>query len=357
MHLNSIETPEVGSARPGPNDFLFSLFDSYLRGPDGRYTLPTDSESYRRPGRSNVESPTPAQTNDSPPTAHTGQDTGSDNVADLCHSDRNNGIELSGYDLPSSARTIDRRAKEAPHATLNRSQSTLQPSFVGESWYASYVMRCYAPGHTSLHRPIVDCNQTVQKVSLDTQKQSSPKRSLPPRERTELLDLPPPALMDRLIKAYFDRFHAFCPILAKKSFLASLRDGSLSGTLLRSVLFVASLHCDLEILHLMGHSTRLDANHDLFNKASALFNEDRESDRTNMVLSSYLLHYWFGNPTSYRDSHWWLAAAIRSAQCMGYHRSTKNSQLPPEEKSRWKRIWWCLYVSQKPFVVSLEGRG
>jgi hypothetical protein len=118
----------------------------------------------------------------------------------------------------------------------------------------------------------------------------------------------------------------------------------MSGTLLRSVLFVASLHCDLEVLHLMGHSTRLDANQDLFTKASASFDIDRESNRMHMILSSYLLHYWFGNPTAYRDCHWWLAAAIRSAQCTGYHRSTSNSQMPPEERRRWKCIWWCLYV-------------
>jgi hypothetical protein len=155
--------------------------------------------------------------------------------------------------------------------------------------------------------------------------------------------------MDRLIHAYFDRFHTFCPIVGKEPFAASLHDGTVSGTLLRCVLFVASLHCDVEILHVMGHSTRLDANSDLFNKASTSFDEDTQSDRTSMVLSSYLLHYWFGNPTSYRDAHWWLAAAIRSAQCMGYHRSTKDSQMPPQERLRWKRIWWCLYVSEKRF--------
>lgn len=155
--------------------------------------------------------------------------------------------------------------------------------------------------------------------------------------------------MDRLVEAYFERFHAFCPIVNKKSFLSELPDGRISGALLRSVLFVASLHCDMEILHLMGHSTRLTANDDLFTKASAAFDADRESDKISMVLASYLLHYWFGNPTTYRDAHWWLAAAIRSAQCMGYHRSTRNTQLPAAEKSRWKLVWWCLYVSDQRF--------
>nr|RBQ89578.1 hypothetical protein FVER53263_05712 [Fusarium verticillioides] len=227
-----------------------------------------------------------------------------------------------------------------------------QPSVVGESWYASYVMRGYTPGHNSVHRLIGDCNETVQSVTRDTRRDSVCSRPTIPREKTTLSDLPSPDLVDRLIKVYFNRFHTFCPILGKKYFLASLEDGTISATLLRSVLFVASLHCDREVLHLMGYSTRWDANNALYNKASAAFDADRESSRTHMILSSYLLHYWFGSPTAYRDCHWWLAAAIRSAQCTGYHRSTRNSKMTPEERSRWKRIWWCLYVRDRQIAIS-----
>lgn len=243
--------------------------------------------------------------------------------------------------------TITRPSSDQ-HASPNA-----QPSVVGESWYASYVMRGYTPGHNSVHRPIGECNETVQSVTRDTRRESVCSRPSLPLEKTGLADLPSPDLVDRLIKVYFDRFHAFCPILGKKYFLSSLDDGAMSGTLLRSVLFVASLHCNPEVLHLMGYSTRWDANNALYNKASAAFDADRESSRTHMILSSYLLHYWFGSPTAYRDCHWWLAAAIRSAQCTGYHRSTKNSKMSPEERSRWKRIWWCLYVSKYSMIASI----
>lgn len=214
-------------------------------------------------------------------------------------------------------------------------------------------MRGYKPGHSSFHRPIDDCNETVQSVTRDAVQPRSPTRPAPSRDRTAALsDLPAPDLLDRLIRAYFDRFHAFCPILEKKSFFSAFADGSVSGTLMRSILFVASVHCDMEVLHLMGFSTRLDANDHLHTRASASFDADRESDRTSMVLASYLLHYWFGDPTTYRDVHWWLAASIRSAQCMGYHRSTRNTQMPPAEKSRWKRVWWCLYVRDRQISLS-----
>ncbi|KAF4415227.1 Cutinase transcription factor 1 beta [Fusarium acutatum] len=242
--------------------------------------------------------------------------------------------------------TITRPASDQ-HASPNA-----QPSVVGESWYASYVMRGYTPGHNSVHRPIGECNETVQSVTRDTRRESVCSRPPLPREKKNLTDLPSPELVDRLIKVYFERFHAFCPILDKKYFLGSLEDGTISGSLLRSVLFVASLHCDSEVLHLLGYSTRWDANNALYNKASTAFDADRESSRTHMILSSYLLHYWFGSPTAYRDCHWWLAAAIRSAQCTGYHRSTRNSKMSPEERSLWKRIWWCLYVRDRQIAIS-----
>ncbi|KAH7234530.1 fungal-specific transcription factor domain-containing protein [Fusarium solani] len=326
---------------------LSSDFNS--RGPDGRYTYQDDNESHQGLSVANSEPPAPPSIITQPPD----RDAAScdDTAADSRHPDGIDRNDPFDSELPSEVTTPNERPR-VPHTQNPTSPSTVQPSFVGESWYASYFMRGFAPGCTSFHRPIDDCNQTVQNVSRDTPRQNCPRRSPQPRGRTELSDLPRPDLMDRLIHAYFDRFHTFCPIVGKEPFAASLHDGTVSGTLLRCVLFVASLHCDVEILHVMGHSTRLDANSDLFNKASTSFDEDTQSDRTSMVLSSYLLHYWFGNPTSYRDAHWWLAAAIRSAQCMGYHRSTKDSQMPPQERLRWKRIWWCLYIRDRQTSLS-----
>ena len=327
--------------------------DEPLRGADGRYTLSGEEGSQLSPAESNIEVSTPFQRISPNSTGANQHGDGLAGIVDMSEgptgpSDRASS-QPSIEGSPQRNIAPPRQPQKPWYAQQTGPQTTTaattaRPSFVGESWYASYVMRGYKPGHTSLHRPFDDLNETVQSVTRDAARSNSLERPRPSRERADLTDLPPPNLTDRLIKAYFDRFHTFCPILVKGSFFSTLSDGSISGTLLRSVIFVASLHCEMEVLHLMGYSTRLEANNDLFTKASGSFDADRESDRTNMVLSSYLLHYWFGNPSTYRDAHWWLAAAIRSAQCMGYHRSTRNTQMPPEEKSRWKRIWWCLYV-------------
>lgn len=247
-----------------------------------------------------------------------------------------------------------------------RQSTTAQPNIVGESWYASYVMRGYKPGHASFHSPINDCNETVQStVAGDDAHLSGGEIASAPaldrgsdNEHTERTsrpsdtstagrshDLPPLRLLNRLVEAYFARFHVFCPILQRPLFLAALAAGQVSMTLVRSVLFVGSVHCDMETIHHLGHASRIEANSALHDRATAAFDTDRESDRTSMVLASYLLHYWYGSPASYRDFHWWIAASIRSAQCMGYHRSTGSTRMPPEDKARWRRVWWCLYVS------------
>ncbi|KAF4453774.1 hypothetical protein F53441_3600 [Fusarium austroafricanum] len=298
------------------------------RGPNGRYILIPDAQSHH---------------NSNTPSIHGTSDQELPELVDAADT----------TSTPQEEQTSRNEGRSSTD-TVNMAPSDhdASPTVVGESWYASYVMRGYTPGHTSFHRPIGDCSETVQNVSRDTRRECVSNRTPVSQQKPDLSDLPPPELVDRLIKVYFERFHTFCPILRKKYFFASLQDGSMSATLLRSVLFVASLHCNMEVIHLMGHATRWDANSTLYNKASASFDADKESSRTHMILSSYLLHYWFGSPTAYRDCHWWLAAAIRSAQCTGYHRSTKNSKMSPEERSRWKRIWWCFYVRDRQIAIS-----
>ena len=151
--------------------------------------------------------------------------------------------------------------------------------------------------------------------------------------------------MRRLIEVFFSHFHVYFPILDKSSFILSVEDGSVSITLLRSVLFVGSTQCAPEIYHLLGFSTRNDAGDELFGMAKASFDSDSTSDRTNLLQSCFLLHYWWGQPTAFKDSLWWFTVAIRSAQCMGMHKTTRNSSLSKDTQILWKRIWWCLYVS------------
>lgn len=317
------------------------------RGADGRYILPDPNEpqSSASPSTTDGDGSKSKAENLLNPTKSAHEAEVPINLAKLVGADHDQD-SLSGED------TLDKLPTGQDHSddSTSRPRDESKANFVGESWYASYVLSASGTGHAELHRPIERREQSIlhastgQTIADDTQARR--KKSVP------MADLPPQHLTERLLEAYFKRFHCLVPILEKAPFLSSIRDGTVSMTLLHSVLFVASIHCDPEVYHLMGYSTRVDAEDDLFSKACASFDADRESDRTTMILASFLNHYFFGRPSEYRDSLWWLGNAIRSAQCMGYHRSTINSRMPARDKAQWKRVWWCLYMRDRQVCLA-----
>jgi hypothetical protein len=215
--------------------------------------------------------------------------------------------------------------------------------FVGESWYASYLISRSTGSHSELHRSLSSSGGLSGLYR-------SPVAQNVPDGRSQ--DLPSMDIIQRLLEAYFTRFHILCPIIDRPSFLRAVIEGQVDISLLRAVLFVGSIHCDPEVFHLAGYTKRMDFSDEMFHKACLEFDTGGEGDRTTMILTSYLLHYWFGKPTKYRDSLWYLANAIRSAQCMGYHRSTRNSKMEPADKTYWKIIWWCLYIRDRQVSLS-----
>jgi len=310
-----------------------------IRGPDGRYVLPEQSEtlSSTSPSTTDGDGLRSKSDNAPEPTKSAQEADVPIDLAKLVGADQDQD-SLSGEESADKATSNHENSDD----TAVRPRSESKANFVGESWYASYVLSASGTGHAELHRPIERRQKTLSETSLGHVQVDG--KLVPKPGSAPPADLPPQHLMERLLEAYFKRFHCLVPILERAEFLTSVRDGSVSITLLRSVLFVASIHCDPEVYHLMGYSTRVDAGDDLWTKACASFDADRESDRTTLILASFLNHYFFGRPSEYRDSLWWLSNAIRSAQCMGYHRSTKNSKMLPRHKAQWKRVWWCLYV-------------
>jgi hypothetical protein len=229
------------------------------------------------------------------------------------------------------------------------SQSPSAPPIWGESWYLSYVIQTTNSQHNCLYRPITSAPETSsgQNEEQHTYWNLHPRNSRPEASPVTKLnrELPSANLVDQLLEDYFAIFHPFCPIIDREKFLMAVQMGSVSQTLLRCVLFVSSIHCDLKKLHLLGYSNRVEAEDDLFNNARAAFDSEEESDRLVMLLCSYLLHYWSGSPSKSKDSLWWLAGAIRTAQSMGMHRKIQGSQTSLDRQRTWRRIWWLLYVS------------
>ncbi|KAJ5418111.1 uncharacterized protein N7487_001661 [Penicillium crustosum] len=230
------------------------------------------------------------------------------------------------------------------YASTRHRQASAPPIW-GESWYLSYVIQTTNSDQGCLYRPIQD-------EQGNTAVAHHPRRDHRSTSISQHL-LPPAQLVNDLLRGYFVIFHPFCPILDRETFLGSVSDGSVSKVLLRCVLFISSIHCDLKTIHLLGYSGRIEAEDDLFSSAKAAFDCEPEGDRLVMLLCSYLLHYWSGSASQSRDSLWWLAGTIRSAQCMQMHRKAQQRNFQPEQERMWRRIWWLLYIRDRQISISL----
>ena len=233
---------------------------------------------------------------------------------------------------------------------IGRDTSSLgRYAFQGEGWYRLFL----APARSDGYNPA--CQQSYNNGcrSRSSLSSISGKEMRSVHERSSMTcelsdgpaDTPPRESRDRLVEAYFQRFHKFWPIIQKSKFMREMEQGTLSIALLRSVLFIATVHCDAKVLYRIGYESRHEANIDFFEKAKAEFDAGLEQDRFTGLQVSFLLHHWWGQPNSSRDFTWWLAGAINVAQTIGMNWSSAGSHLTEDLKKMWRRTWWLLYVS------------
>lgn len=181
--------------------------------------------------------------------------------------------------------------------------------------------------------------------------------------------VPPAPIRDALIDAYFSHFHPFFPILSRERFQnhlnCSMTNKSPSLLLLQSMLMIGAMHCPLPLLTtpLPAHSdwkpfpNRSTAIETLVHRARTLFNIDHEKDRLSVIQSMFLLQFWWRIPTDYKDQSYWMAGAIRIAQGMGLHRSTRENWakgiLSDEERLLWRKMWWALWIRDRQIAAAM----
>ncbi|KAK4504416.1 hypothetical protein PRZ48_005332 [Zasmidium cellare] len=201
------------------------------------------------------------------------------------------------------------------------------------NWYSAYVNFHSASFHRSVDEPATPSSMVETAPRLANNELWNKRQYAP-------------SLIDHLIQVYLTEFHTLCPILDKHHFLMAVQNGTVSPALMSSVLFVATSHCDVAtITSRMGFVDRADASDTHFNEACAAFDADRVMHRPTLIVCAFLLHYWFGRPSLYRDTAWWLGTAIRTAQSLRYHRTDDTDDDATESSTR-RRVWWCLYVSR-----------
>lgn len=167
--------------------------------------------------------------------------------------------------------------------------------------------------------------------------------------------LPPRALCDELIEAYFKWVHPIAPIINRTRFMKQYRDpkNPPSLLLLQAVLLAGSRVCSNQQLMDANGSTT-PAALTFYKRAKALYDANYEDDRVTIVQSLILMGwYWEGPEDVTKNVFYWTRVATIVAQGSGMHRSVEQSQLPKSDKRLWKRIWWTLFTRDRSVAVAL----
>ncbi|KFH41404.1 Cutinase transcription factor 1 alpha-like protein [Hapsidospora chrysogenum ATCC 11550] len=167
--------------------------------------------------------------------------------------------------------------------------------------------------------------------------------------------LPPRALCDELIEAYFSWVHPIVPVINRTRFMKQYRDpkNPPSLFLLQAVLLAGSRVCNNSQLMDANGSTN-PAALTFYKRAKALYDANYEDDRVTIVQGLLLMGwYWEGPEDVTKNVFYWSRVATIVAQGYGMHRSVEKSQLSKFDKRLWKRIWWTLFTRDRSVAVAL----
>ncbi|KAF8416964.1 fungal-specific transcription factor domain-containing protein [Tirmania nivea] len=167
--------------------------------------------------------------------------------------------------------------------------------------------------------------------------------------------LPPKALCDELVEAYFRWIAPVVPVINRSRFMRRYRDtkNPPSLLLLQAVLLAGSRVCtNPQLMDVNGSTT--PAAMTFYKRAKALYDANYEDDRVTIVQALILMGwYWEGPEDVTKNVFYWSRVATIVAQGSGMHRSVEHSQLSRADKRLWKRIWWTLFTRDRQVAVAL----
>lgn len=167
--------------------------------------------------------------------------------------------------------------------------------------------------------------------------------------------LPPRALCDELVDAYFQWIAPVVPVINRSKFMRRYRDSKNppSLLLLQAILLAGSRVCsNPQLMDANGSTT--PAAMTFYKRAKALYDANYEDDRVTIVQALILLAWWWEGPEDVtKNVFYWSRVAIIVAQGSGMHRSIESSQLSKADKRLWKRIWWTLFTRDRSVAVAL----
>lgn len=167
--------------------------------------------------------------------------------------------------------------------------------------------------------------------------------------------LPPRALCDELVEAYFQWVAPIVPVISRTRFMRQYGDAKNppSLLLLQAILLAGSRVCNNpQLMDANGSTT--PAALTFYKRAKALYDANYEDDRVTIVQALVLMGwYWEGPEDVTKNVFYWSRVATIVAQGSGMHRSVEGSQLSKADKRLWKRIWWTLFTRDRSVAVAL----
>lgn len=173
------------------------------------------------------------------------------------------------------------------------------------------------------------------------------------------LSLPDIPIRNALLRSYIEYVHPYMPLIEAHELLQIINDGSgrsgrVSLLLFQAIMFAGTAFVDMEYLRIAGYSNRKAARKAFFQKARVLYDFDYEVDRVSLVQSLLLMTYWYETPDDQKDTWHWMGVAISLAHTIGLHRNPENSNMEPNKKKLWKRIWWACFMRDRLVALGMR---
>lgn len=64
--------------------------------------------------------------------------------------------------------------------------------------------------------------------------------------------------------------------------------------------------------------------------------------------------YWYETPDDQKDTWHWMGVAISLAHTIGLHRDPEKSNMEPQKKKLWKRIWWSCFMRDRLVALGMR---
>ncbi|KAJ8518348.1 hypothetical protein ONZ45_g4542 [Pleurotus djamor] len=204
---------------------------------------------------------------------------------------------------------------------------------------------------------------SVNKLYFPAQVFFGKVRALPGPEEVEY---PEPDLADKLIEAYFSRFHFLMPVLDKPSFLRQyqkLMENKHDAAHVRSeAAFVALVFAVYACAAHLVQDSRLTAGRSLDEGGMGMVYYERalilqyiSHAHTQVAhVQCFLLMSSFLCSVNCLPQAWILVGqAVRTGQDLGLHRSPRRLVITPIEKETRRRIWWGVYTLDRMLALAL----